>query len=530
MSQTLVQLIQTKNDLINISTEMNVTMEYLRSYIIDSIQCANLPFCQPEHETEAYSSHEEYNSETEYEIDDEDLQYEKIIKKANVNFSNEQLEFMNLCVNERKNIALLAAAGYGKSKTIDTLVKLFRLRLAPYSHEELRNRYGRYIKVDNIICNGELIGICSSTAKSAQLIEDARTLHSFLGIGLGKGTVDDWIKKVTTARYLSATLTNLRSVQVLIIDEISMISAELLDNISEYLQHIRKSSEPFGGVQMIFSGDLAQLAPVNGSFFFKSKEVVAANIQYFNLTKCFRQQGDLGFQEILNEIRIGHCSAASLEILKSQTSISEDYANNMQPMRIVSTNAEADVINKRELLSAAKLNQTEVVNFEIITECIDKKRALVYCKLENIAEVVHVTQGCQVVVTQNISKSVVNGTQGRVVAIKSRSIDIELLDKSIATISYLPFKDPDCNDMYSAATFFQYLPIKLAYASTIHKCQGMTLNLISVDLSKVFCHGQAYVALSRVSSLKGLIVKGLTNPKKQIICDPCVKEFMSTGP
>lgn len=543
MNQTLIKSIQDNATFDEVAKSTYVSVEYLKQFIIDSIVKANIkltadyisddeeivvkkisiPRVIGESANDDDEDLDEYTSE-----DEESSDYDKIIKSANIAFSDEQLEFMRLCVKERKNVALLAAAGYGKSKTIDTLVKLFRSHLKPYSRETLKSVYGRYADIESIVLAGELVGVCSSTAKSAQLIQGARTLHSFLGIGLGKGKVSEWVKKLKTARYLANTLNTLRAVQVIIIDEISMISAELLDMISEYLQSIRNSTAPFGGVQLIFSGDLAQLAPVSGSFFFKSKEVAAADMLHFNLTKCFRQQGDVEFQNILNELRLGSCSKKSFDTLVAQTKIDTEYANNMKPMRIVSTNAEADLINKRELLKTAKTNNTEIITFKLKTESVDLKKAQSYCKLENIAEEVQLTQGCQIVITQNITKELVNGTQGKVVAINPNSIDIELLNNTSATINYIPYKDPDNIDIFSAKTLFYYFPVKLAYASTVHKCQGMTLTLISVDLTKVFCHGQAYVALSRVQSLKGLVVKGLINPKKQIICDKQVMQFLST--
>lgn len=530
-TKILFESIQSKADLFEIAQDSNISIDYLRQMIIEGL--SKVVLCDPnenilDEEKSICNEENEQSDAEEYNTDNEEDTYDRIIKKSKIQFSNEQLEFMEMCVKQRQNIALLAPAGYGKSKTIDTLVELFKSELKKYSHSELISMYGKSTNTSELMMY-DVIGVCSSTARSAQLITGAKTLHSFLGIGLGKGDVDSWVKRVSTLKFLSATLNNLKAVQVIIIDEISMISAQLLDKISEYLQKIRKNLKPFGGVQMIFSGDIAQLSPVVGTFFFRSREVKAANVKMFKLTKCFRQENDLVLMNILNEIRIGQCSSESLRILTERKVIDPEYANGMQPLRIVSTNAEADIINERELLNTANETQSEIVSMKIqLPEYANHKKIDAVRKMDNIPEEVKIVVGCQIVITQNLSRLIVNGTQGRVIAIRANEIEIELVNKNVVSISYVGYKDPDHLDVYTAPNLFHYLPCKLAYASTIHKCQGMTLELLEIDLSKCWCHGQSYVALSRVKDLRGLVVKGLTNPKKQIICDERVKAFLKS--
>jgi len=165
---------------------------------------------------------------------------------GNEQLSEEQLEFMRLALNG-ENLFLTAAAGAGKSFVINKAVA------------QLRGRYD---------INPDLpsrIAVCASTGKAASLIA-GRTVHSYLGIGLAKQDAEALFEKLVSTRRLKPKYKELLNLRVLIIDEISMINNVLLDKISEYLSLIKKNHLPFGGVQMIFVGDLCQLAPVEGKY------------------------------------------------------------------------------------------------------------------------------------------------------------------------------------------------------------------------------------------------------------------------
>lgn len=519
-TNALIKSLRSENDLQVIARITNVDIDQLKSFIIDSIQQRKETH-QEHHASNVTTDTEDHVSSSGYDTDDDDEEdmYDQIIRQSHIQFSDEQLEFMRLAVKERLTLALLAPAGYGKSAIINTTVKLFCEMLQPYSDAELKKKYGRFADVDALM-RAPKIGLCASTGKAASLIK-GRTIHSYLGIGIGKGSVDDWIKRVSTARYLRETFNNLRAVQVVIIDEISMISAELLDKISEYLQRIRKCDEIFGGIQMIFVGDICQLAPVIGRFMFKSKEYQAANVTTFRLTKCFRQS-DPTLLKILNEIRYGECSDESFAILKAQTSIDEEYST-LKPMRILATNNEVDRINEQELASICKASGLTPTTFPIKMLTGDTKKAEAYRKAEMIPELVKLVVGAQIVITHNINRTVVNGSQGVVKSIKANEITVSLLDIGDIVISYIGFKDPECPDIYMAKPIFDYLPVRLAWASTVHKIQGCSLKLLEVDLKNIFCHGQTYVALSRVQTLSGLLIKNLS--RKAFICDREVKVF-----
>ena len=520
-AQIVADLIKNNNDFETIAESLDITVDELKAAIIESIKLNPDAFIATESIIEPLI---ESISDDEYDTDTEEEYYDRIIRKSSIPLSEEQKIFLDLVVLQRKNVLLAAQAGFGKSSVISTAIELFGHTLKPHTNRWFEKQYGKFTNVEDLrLC--PTYGLCASTGKASSLI-GGRTLHSYLGIGIGKGSVEEWVKRVSTARYLRDTYNNLRAVQVIIIDEVSMISAQMLDKISEYLQILRKCDKPFGGVQLIFIGDMAQLGPVgNGStFMFNSSEYKAANVQTHILTKCFRQN-DPTFIKILNEIRLGDCSDESFKILKSQTSIDEKYSQGLKPMRIVSTNAEVDRINERELMDVCNESNLTPISFPVIRVSSDTKKSEAYRKADAIPEDVKLVVGAQIVITHNISKRVVNGSQGKVVSIRSDEITVSLIDIGEVNIGYIGYKDPEHNDIYTADTLFQYMPLKLAWASTIHKCQGMTLKLIEVDLKKVFCHGQAYVALSRVRSLEGLIVKGLTS-KKTFICDSAVKRFI----
>ncbi len=441
-----------------------------------------------------------------------------------ISLSDEQKEFVRLVVEQNRNLALLCPAGYGKTTVITSLISSLRRTRKPRSAAWFQQRYGNYCNVDRLQ-ECPVFGLCASTGKAASLIK-GRTLHSFLGIGIGRGSVSDWVARVSTAKYMRQTFDALRAMQVLIIDEISMISAQLLDKISDYLQQVRKCTDPFGGVQLVLVGDLCQLAPVQGEFMFMSKEYKAANVEIFKLTKCFRQS-DPTFLALLNELRYGKCSEQSMQTLRERTQIDETYARGMAPMKLLSTNNEVDEVNEYELMRSCKQSGEKINIFKVraVTGSALNRKAELYRKLDGIPEEVKLAVGCQVVITHNLGGAVVNGSQGRVVSISSTNeIQVELLDGIVTTVRYIGYKDPEHPDIYKAPSLFSYLPMRLGYASTIHKAQGMTLKLLEVDLKRVFAHGQGYVAISRCVDLRGLIVRNLLSVKA-FICDRKVKAF-----
>jgi ATP-dependent exoDNAse (exonuclease V) alpha subunit len=404
--------------------------------------------------------------------------------------SEEQKNFISLAM-KGNSLFLTAPAGYGKSFAIDHVIK--ELRLLHDSPDEPSR-----------------VAITASTGKAAEII-NGRTLHSYLGIGLARLPVEKLYEKVKTVFRLRPKYKELKNVATIIIDEVSMINDELLTKISKYLSLIKQNTEPFGGIQMIFVGDLHQLPPVQGRFFIDSSSYKALNPAVIQFTKCFRQD-NIEFQQILSEARVGKLSRESYDRLKLCNDIDRNlFGDDVKPMKVCSTNREVDAINQKELNKI----EGDIKVYPIIPISLDEKKVELSAKAESIPSEVVLKVGAQIVVTFNVSmngkQSIANGSQGLVVAMNEKSIDMmEVGSNKIVKVPYQKLIDPDCIDEDDNPEYvLEYLPVRLGWALTIHKCQGMTTSIMEVDLSKVFADGQAYVAVSRVRSIDGLKIIGL---------------------
>jgi ATP-dependent exoDNAse (exonuclease V) alpha subunit len=192
-------------------------------------------------------------------------------------------------------------------------------------------------------------------------------------------------------------------------------------------------------------------------------------------------------------------------------------------MRLVSTNEEVDTINSRELQRVCAETGATPKSFPIHMGK-DPRKGDACRKAEGIPEFVELAIGAQIVVIHNISTTIVNGTQGVVAELRSDEVIIRTVNGSLVTIPYIALKDPDHPDIYTAKPLLQYLPVRLGFAGTIHKAQGMSLSLVDIDCRRVFCHGQMYVGISRCTSLRGLRLSNFT--RKAVICDPIVRGFL----
>jgi ATP-dependent DNA helicase PIF1 len=374
------------------------------------------------------------------------------------------------------NVLITGAAGTGKSYEIDRIV--------------------RSLKHEN-----KTYAVTASTGTAAILIR-GRTIHSYLGIGLGTADVPKLVKKTKAAIKLK-----LRLLEVLIIDEISMVDDILFEKISQFLQAIRGNDDPFGGVQLILVGDFAQIPPVTGDYCFKSKEWERANIEIRTLKKNWRQQEDKVFQAILAEARQGKLSNESMNILKSRTKLKK--IKGIEPTILFAKNVDVDAINERMYRKLLRQGQKDAdeggLPFELFRKEYTQNVPLDLCI------------GAQVVLTWNISfeEGLVNGSRGVVTSVSNDSGPmVKFIGKETSTlITFVKLADK--------------IPLKLAYALTIHKSQGMTLDYMVVDLgSSIFEYGQAYTALSRAKNLESIVFIDIckesfkTHPDvKNIYCD-----------
>jgi ATP-dependent DNA helicase PIF1 len=375
------------------------------------------------------------------------------------------------------NLFLTGPAGTGKSVTLSKIIDFCESKSIRY-------------------------GVTATTGTAAFLI-GGKTLHSYLGIGLAKDSPQQIYEYV---RYkLKHVADKLRDITVLIIDEISMLEEELFIKISKYLGLIRRNAKPFGGLQVVLTGDFCQLEPVNGEFCFKNEEWAKLCLECVYLHKLVRQNGDLEFQNMLSKLRYGKCTE---KIYQKLLSLKNTEFGEVKPTMLYPKNANVDIINKREY---DKLIESGANKVEYKIQCSylskNKEKTLKWIKSLDIPDSIELCIGAQVVVLANINQDagIVNGTRGVIINLKNKSVIIKRVDNTTYEIEY--FKTTNTEDQNLTVSF---MPLKLAYALTIHRSQGATLDAIEIDIgTNIFAAGQAYTALSRAKDLKSVKIKAI---------------------
>jgi len=328
-----------------------------------------------------------------------------------------------------------------------------------------------------------------------------------------------------------------RKVETIIIDEISMVRSDLLDCIDKFLRINRENDETFGGVQMIFIGDLYQLPPVvnrreielfknkyKSQYFFDANVIKEIDIEVIELKKIYRQRDDK-FISILNAIRNNNITDNELEKLNKQVDQFHTKIDNDFYIYLTTTNKISDRINQTEM---KKLDGKTFRYNGYIEGDFDNKSLPTEKRLE-------LKVGAQIMLLNNESSGKwVNGSIGKIDELNEEYIKITLSNgqKIIVTPHsweiYKIFYDEKNDKLESEilGSFTQY-PLKLAWAITIHKSQGKTFENVVLDIGNgTFCHGQLYVALSRCKSLEGLKLKRRIQ-KRDIILDDKIVEWYS---
>ena len=379
------------------------------------------------------------------------------------------------------NVFITGGAGVGKSFLVNKIVRAF--------------------------CNVKKIGVCAMTGCAALLVNGA-TVHSYLGIGLAKESAAVLAQRVK--RFVNVNQ-RLMELDVLLIDEVSMLNDELFEKINEFLQIVRRNKKPFGGVQMIFVGDPFQLCPVEGDYCFTAKSWSKDTIKTHTLTANMRQKGDQVFKELLDRVRWGKCSPEDLETLKKCKNT--EFPSGIIPTRLYAKNINVDSINKFEFDKLV----TDVYAYPTqFTSEASKK----WASANKIPETVHIRIGAQVMCTRNLPAfGLVNGSRGFISDVSEVDVTIQLIEGGsvrLGLVSVSPFENP-----YIVVSF---MPLKLAWAITIHSSQGMTIDALEVDLGKdVFAFGQAYTGLSRARSLSSVKISNVV--ATSFITSPTVKKF-----
>ena len=347
------------------------------------------------------------------------------------------------------------------------------------------------------------------------------TIHSFFQIPFAPYVPESSFSTNATYRFRfgKEKINIIRSMDLLVIDEISMVRADLLDAVDEMLRRYRDHHKPFGGVQLLMIGDLQQLAPVvkeeewqmlkkyyDTPYFFSSLALKQTEYCTIELKTVYRQNDGV-FLDLLNRIRENHCDSQVLEALNRRCLPDFQPRKEEGYIRLVTHNYQAQRINNYEL------EQLPGRSYAF--------RATIDGKFPEYSyptdEVLELKKGAQVMFVKNDSSGehrYYNGMIGEVTAVSASSIEVRakdsgedflLQEEEWANAKYV--LDEESKEIVEdiEGTFRQF-PLKLAWAITIHKSQGLTFERAIIDASSSFAHGQTYVALSRCKTLEGLVL------------------------
>jgi ATP-dependent DNA helicase PIF1 len=434
-----------------------------------------------------------------------------------------------------ENLFITGPGGSGKTR----LVKIFN------DYAELHKKY---------------IPVCAMTGCAAVLLNcNARTLHSWSGIKLAKGEKFKVVSSVLRNQY---AIKKWRKATGIILDEVSMLSKKIFEIIEEIARKVKNSSLPFGGMQVIFTGDFFQLPPVGTEgepdteqFCFESpiwNRVFKIENQ-IELKTIFRQN-DPVYINILNEIRRGELSDSNKLLLQSFVNREYDPIkhNGCIPTKLFALRAKADYVNtmmfskikEKEFIFEAirkrdcftNMDSTKPIPQKMIIKCRELSSTDIEYELEQMVgsipcpQVLRMKKGAAVMCTINLDmeNGICNGSQGVVIDIIENTIQTN----GTTTIIKVRFSNGITKDIglhywqsddYPMLAIGQY-PICLAWALTIHKIQGATLSMAEMDVGQsIFEYGQTYVALSRIKSLDGLYLSAFHSQK--IKANPRVNDF-----
>eukprot|EP01018_Ginkgo_biloba_P022116 Gb_05940 [translate_table: standard] len=397
-------------------------------------------------------------------------------------------------ISQGKSVFVTGSAGTGKSYLLEYAVRIL---------QELYD-------VSSVF-------VTASTGLAACALR-GRTLHSFAGVQLGDKPAEILVYIVKN----SGAAKRWKIAKALIIDEISMIDGEFFDKLDYVARHIRQRNEVFGGLQLVVTGDFFQLPPVKSSnlrkqFAFEADCWNKCFDLQIELTEVFRQ-GDREFISMLNEIRRGQCSPKNAARLNNCRGPSNSRQDGISLTRLYPKKVDVRTHNDKELMA---LNN-EIIQFL----AMDEGPAKSLLDSGVAPKQLYLCEGAQVMLIWNldVEAGLVNGARGVVVGFT----DSEMRESRLVSPKGLwPVVQFACqqermvlrpqvwvvcerNEVVASRT---QVPLILAWAISVHKCQGMTLDRVETDLSKAFEYGMVYVALSRLKNLEGLRLTGF-DPSK----------------
>ncbi len=410
----------------------------------------------------------------------------------------------NAIFNQKRNVYISGIAGSGKSYLLRQLF------------DEANSK-----KINCVLT--------STTGVSAFNIGGC-TIHSWTGIVLPTQLpkdVEEYISRIITRikfkRYLLKKWQNLK---ILFIDEISMLGANYIDILDNVARKIRNNPTPFGGIQVVASGDMLQLQPVNDSFCFESPSWYDLDFMNFILTKAYRFTSQK-WSDILQRARIG--KLRNDDILELRKCINKQNNSDIQPTVIYPLRKDVDNLNEialddlpspfitfdaedtlgeEEQLIESNEGKKTLIN--IVRHCTEEQSKVLDSTL-NVGRFVKLKLGAQVMLVANldVSMGLVNGSRGVITKISSTDITVKFKGKEHEfemLITPYSFKIEHQGEFLVR----KIVPLIAAYSSTIHKCQGCSLDCAIINCGdSIFSSAQAYVALSRVRSIEGLFLEHL---------------------
>jgi len=445
-----------------------------------------------------------------------------------IELSDSQQLIVDKCIRG-DNMFVTGSGGCGKSLVIRILKNIY---LPSKNISDIRHIISRYENIEY-----KNIQVCALTGVASILLQSsAKTIHSFSGIGISTASNEQILKKIKNSGFYRK---NWKETDILIIDEVSMMSQHMFELLDYIGKNIRRNTRPFGGIQIIMFGDFFQLPPVckdpedrlRKNFCFESDlwfETFSPQ-NHIELVKIFRQS-DENFKKILNQIREG-------KIRRNVNDFLLDYVNRektneiIQPTKLFPTRSQVDYINSVEMNKLVGDVHYYNLSYVYDAEMTEKQRILRNAFTPEQIEMelnylkgnipcekdIRLKVGSQVMCVVNVNvtdiKPICNGSQGVVIGFDEKDNPIIQFSRGFEHVmlphTWLSETIPGIG--------VRQIPLVLAWALTIHKSQGATMDAIEVDAgSGIFECGQTYVALSRVKSLEGLYLSAFDLTKIKV--------------
>ena len=380
-----------------------------------------------------------------------------------------------------ENVFLTGAAGSGKTFTLNQFIKLAKN-------------------------SGKKVSVTATTGLAATHL-GGNTIHAWSGIG-----IYDYLSRKFFEKFPKTRAEIIKNTDILVIDEISMLHDFRLDMVEEICRTIRQNDKPFGGIQVILCGDFFQLPPINrtggrtGGFAIYSNAWKLAEFTICYLEENHRQKND-ELSEILNALRADDLRRKHAQSLLDRIDIepnfeSDDFLKNLTELH--TTNIDVDKINEQ------KLAELEGEEFHFAQTTTGAKNYVETLQKSVLApELLRLKKGALVMAVKNAqNRQYVNGSIGEVIDFE-RLTDYPIVQFRNGKIITMAPETWEMRDGEKKRASIMQIPLRLAYAITVHKSQGMTLDAARIDLRKAFSEGMGYVALSRVRSLDKLYLLGI---------------------